>query len=213
MNRPEAAGRNPDMGCGLRGGQIEEEKETMQLGDACSLEEARKREATAGPPAILGDPLITSLPRTENWDITTKREIERSEIESIRTLTSSDFSETSHMLKYDNGGTNTAYFRSETFLVRQLSLIEKRQKWAKIALKMKHRDEKGNKQAGGGKANCRALTRDVPQRGRERGGERGRGRGVYRSRLHNILHSHTALCIQSKVNFTSSTKDLAFEGS
>eukprot|EP00116_Pleurobrachia_bachei_P001627 sb/3461889/ len=39
-------------------------------------------------------------------------------VESIRTLTSSDFSETSHMLKYDNGGTNTAYFRSETFLVR-----------------------------------------------------------------------------------------------
>eukprot|EP00116_Pleurobrachia_bachei_P001942 sb/3462204/ len=34
-------------------------------------------------------------------------------LESIRTLTSSDFSETSHMLKYDNGGTNTAYFRSE----------------------------------------------------------------------------------------------------
>eukprot|EP00116_Pleurobrachia_bachei_P012235 sb/3472497/ len=31
-------------------------------------------------------------------------------VESIRTLTSSDFSETSHMLKYDNGGTNTAYF-------------------------------------------------------------------------------------------------------
>ena len=39
-------------------------------------------------------------------------------VESIRTLTSSDFSETSHMLKYDNGGTNTAYFRSEKFLVR-----------------------------------------------------------------------------------------------
>eukprot|EP00116_Pleurobrachia_bachei_P004604 sb/3464866/ len=39
-------------------------------------------------------------------------------VESIRTLTSSDFSETSHMLKYDNGGTHTAYFRSEKFLVR-----------------------------------------------------------------------------------------------
>eukprot|EP00116_Pleurobrachia_bachei_P007347 sb/3467609/ len=39
-------------------------------------------------------------------------------VESIRTLTSSDFSETSHMLNYDNGGTNTAYFRSEKFLVR-----------------------------------------------------------------------------------------------
>eukprot|EP00116_Pleurobrachia_bachei_P013292 sb/3473554/ len=39
-------------------------------------------------------------------------------LESIRTLTSSDFSETSHILKYDNGGTNTAYFRSEKVLVR-----------------------------------------------------------------------------------------------
>ena len=39
-------------------------------------------------------------------------------IESIRTLTSSDFSETSHMLTYANGGTNTAYFRSEKLLVR-----------------------------------------------------------------------------------------------
>eukprot|EP00116_Pleurobrachia_bachei_P003025 sb/3463287/ len=40
-------------------------------------------------------------------------------LESIRTLTSSDFSEASHMLKYDNGGTHTAYFRSDKFLVRE----------------------------------------------------------------------------------------------
>eukprot|EP00116_Pleurobrachia_bachei_P018509 sb/3478771/ len=39
-------------------------------------------------------------------------------VESIRTLTSSDFSKTSHMLKYDNGCTYTVYFRSEKFLVR-----------------------------------------------------------------------------------------------
>eukprot|EP00116_Pleurobrachia_bachei_P015478 sb/3475740/ len=45
-------------------------------------------------------------------------------VESIRTLTSSDFSESSHMLKYDNGGTHTAYFRSEKFLVLSLKSEE-----------------------------------------------------------------------------------------
>ena len=49
-----------------------------------------------------------------------------------------------------------------------------------------------DKQAGAVKQ-IEELTRDVRERERER--------GVYRSRLHNILHGRTALCIQSKVEF------------